>query len=380
MNIYYPSNLDILSILPAKEHKHFQKYLYVVHKIVEHGIHYPNTECRLNNRVLRSILGSKWPDKIFKNLRKWEIIIRYDRYINGKQSFAYGLTPLYYSNQNQTMKLTDKTITKNIGKWKDRLLQDKTIKWLYENLNKVDVSMGIYGGIINSLYYGASFFTEHQHKCIHVAISKILEKDFYINRDLYGNRIHTNITSLKRELRKCLIVDGEPLVELDIANSQPFFFSMVLKEFYTDLPEDVIKYTELTQNGTFYQYMSEHLSTPLTPEFKELLFARVFFCDKFFNSVYDESLKFFELFPNVYKTIIDLKSTDKDELNKRLQNMESKMIIDTIVTRIMKDRPDMFVTTIHDGIMIKRSDELYVSNLMMDEFNRLGFKPTIRAK
>lgn len=380
MNLYYPSNLDILSFLPTKEHKHSQKYLYVIHKIIEHGIHYPDTPCRLNWKVLRDILTSRWDNKVLTSLIEWEIITRYDNYIAGHHSFAYCLTSKY-NTTNKSMKLTNKTIINNIKEWKDRSMTDKTIKWLHRNLNKIDVNMDMYSTHIIPSYYAATFLlTDHQKRHIHLAIAKILTKDFFINKDVYGNRIHTNITSLKRELRKCLTVDGEPLVELDIRNSQPFFFSVILKECYPELPEDVKTYIQLTSEGKFYEYMAAALNTPLTPQFKEDLFGRVFFCKKYMNSIYNESIVFSSLFPNVFKVVLQLKSKDKDEFNKRLQNMESHLIIDTITQRIMNERKGMFLTTIHDGIMVKESEADYMKGVMEDEFSKIGLVPSILIK
>ena len=75
-----------------------------------------------------------------------------------------------------------------------------------------------------------------------------------------------------------------------------------------------------------------------------------------------------------------LKSKDKKELNKRLQQMESRVIIDTITKRISMESPDMFITTIHDGIMCKKTDAKYVESITMAEFNKLGLTPTIKIK
>jgi hypothetical protein len=45
----------------------------------------------------------------------------------------------------------------------------------------------------------------------------------------YG-RFHSPFTSLVREARGCLSVDGSPLIELDLKNSQPYFLALMLAE------------------------------------------------------------------------------------------------------------------------------------------------------
>lgn len=45
--------------------------------------------------------------------------------------------------------------------------------------------------------------------------------------DSFGNRLHTPLTRMKRELRQCLNFDGNALVEIDIANSQPIMLCLL---------------------------------------------------------------------------------------------------------------------------------------------------------
>ena len=45
----------------------------------------------------------------------------------------------------------------------------------------------------------------------------------------YG-RFHSNFSGLCRELRPHLSIDGHPLVEVDVVNSQPYFLALLLLE------------------------------------------------------------------------------------------------------------------------------------------------------
>src|SRR5262249_30330074 len=51
-----------------------------------------------------------------------------------------------------------------------------------------------------------------------------------LTTDEYG-RVHTPITSLARELRECVTWDGEPLVWVDLRNSQPLLLGMLAVKF-----------------------------------------------------------------------------------------------------------------------------------------------------
>src|SRR4029079_314708 len=58
-------------------------------------------------------------------------------------------------------------------------------------------------------------------------IRRIAEADFFAIPDEYG-RFHSNLTNLKKTLRPCLRYRGSHLCNLDIANSQPMIFCLLL--------------------------------------------------------------------------------------------------------------------------------------------------------
>ena len=62
-----------------------------------------------------------------------------------------------------------------------------------------------------------------------MAVSRIVNDgaDYEFERCRYG-RVHTVVTRLLSEVRSCLSIDGQPLVSVDIRNSQVFFFALVL--------------------------------------------------------------------------------------------------------------------------------------------------------
>ena len=97
-------------------------------------------------------------------------------------------------------------------------------------------------------------------------------------------RVHTNLTNLKSTLRPFLSYQGQPLVNLDIGNSQPLFFSILLKDRYSQagtMPADVERYVGLVQGGKFYDGLMSEAGIPEAKrsEFKRKFFGHVFFCE-----------------------------------------------------------------------------------------------------
>ncbi len=58
-------------------------------------------------------------------------------------------------------------------------------------------------------------------------IQRIVNGDFFTVVDRFG-RFHTNLTNLKATLRPFLRYQNSHLVNLDIANSQPMIFCLLL--------------------------------------------------------------------------------------------------------------------------------------------------------
>ncbi|RAJ92693.1 hypothetical protein LX87_05024 [Larkinella arboricola] len=54
-----------------------------------------------------------------------------------------------------------------------------------------------------------------------------------------GKRFHSNLTNLKSEFRSCLTYQGQPLVSIDLCNSQPFLASILFTpHFYSPVADD----------------------------------------------------------------------------------------------------------------------------------------------
>ncbi len=71
------------------------------------------------------------------------------------------------------------------------------------------------------------------------AIGRIYKKNYYLKVDPKAGRLHTNLTSLPGIYFDTLTVNKKPIVGYDIANSQPYFASCLLK---LKLTQDIISW------------------------------------------------------------------------------------------------------------------------------------------
>ena len=316
---------------------------------------------------------------------------------------------------------------KNLYKWfNDRLKidADAAIKYCYAQLQKEK----------HENYYQA--YCSAYRKIL--KIKMIENRNFWFNQDGFGNRLHTNMTNLDKDLKQFITYNGESLVSIDIKNSQPYMSLKILIDEFPELKhtnlhltpptyqqttppisimlvnrsqnidlQDVIRYGTLVVNGTLYEYMEakireafgdvyftkayifdmdklEPVKNDLTPRdrVKKVMF-QVFF------SANETTTKEKELFRQLFPTVTRVFEKRKDNkhvifadrykrLAKELQKIESSAMLDKIVWELSTERPQIPLYTIHDSIVTTIGNEDFVRDIMQKLLNgEIGFEPTL---
>jgi len=223
-----------------------------------------------------------------------------------------------------------------------------------------------------------------------MSIFKIHNKEFFFVRDDFG-RVHNNIVNLPGRLRKFLQFPNTELelVNIDLRNSQPLFFVQMLKEYCKSKKinikktKDVEAYINITSEGKFYEYVGESLKMSVEDRkfFKTNLFKKVFFCKNFTTKHSAEGKVFKKLFPTAYKAILYYKKPEYQNLARRLQKIESRLIIDDVIKKIAERDDGTFVLTIHDSIICYKSEKEFIKNEIMDSFkSNYHLSPTLEAE
>ena len=79
------------------------------------------------------------------------------------------------------------------------------------------------------------------------AASRIADRDFHFAVCDYG-RVHTNASNLSSRLRPYLRYEGEPLVQLDVRNSQPLMLCLVLNDLMAGKPKSQVREVAKAKN------------------------------------------------------------------------------------------------------------------------------------
>jgi len=241
-----------------------------------------------------------------------------------------------------------------------------------------------------------------------------------------GHRFYSPITNLKRGLRQFLTYNGQPLIEIDIKNSQPLLTTVLLqqsfwmkvgskpclqdmcKEIYKKVNADstaqriimllkapetiakvnyeITKYSKLVVAGKFYEHMQPffealHPAKTIDRNYVKTQMLTIMFSEAWRAQHYTTSKVFREEFPTIYDLFTAIKNVQHNYLPIILQRIESFLVIDKICKRISKERSYIPLFTIHDNIITTVGHEVYVQKIMEEEVEAfIGYKPTLACK
>jgi hypothetical protein len=149
---------------------------------------------------------------------------------------------------------------------------------------------------------------------------------------------------------------------------------------------DIEWFVYLVANGLLYEYLKKKFSERLDVNFvdrksvKSAVFQVLFTDNRFIGQEEAAPKRIFkENFPQVYKLFSLYKRSDASLFPRLLQQIESRLILDVICPRILKERPGIPILTIHDSIATTIPNLEYVKGVMYEElFKHIGIEPNFK--
>lgn len=330
------------------------------------------------------------------------------------------------------------TLVKNINRCHDnafvraRSTHGNLVKWFDPERLKIDTVKA--AEITEKLYQSDLLDEQRQANALErkiineIKVHKIVKGSYYLNTDDNVGRFHTNITTLKREHRKCLTYDDKKLVNVDIKNSQPLLVLVLLNPMFYKGSKysehfnihklidrnpklsickelnryyngddnirvlDIIvkecdimfreyeqrygargiqRYRDLVLSGKFYEdFMDElvknDIETGNNRDKTKTCVLKIMYSDNRHRS--DEKRIFYKKHIQVCQIFKILKRRNKSVLARLLQAIESYMVLDRVCKRISLESPKIPIFTIHDSIMTTEGNEEYVKSVIEVEF------------
>lgn len=259
-----------------------------------------------------------------------------------------------------------------------------------------------------------------------------------------GERLYSYITGMYSPLRNFLTYKGHKLIYLDISNSQPFHFNILLKtsfweensrgislkkidkELYEwlktnhkDKLDYIImslkqyeslgntytnkgiqrknntspQYVYLSATGKLYLFIHENFKGNFftkdnVDRFKDEKAAKqefiqiLYFNDKIKRSPSYKPFQFFKHFFSVEASIIEfLKLRKHNDFSILLQKIEAHMLLNLVGKEIFIENADVPIYTIHDGIITTISNEELVEQKINSVYKDvLGFTPDLKKE
>ena len=243
------------------------------------------------------------------------------------------------------------------------------------------------------------------------ALDKLHRQQFYYTVDKSVGRFHSNLTNLKKELRNHITYDNQPLVNIDIKNSQPLLsqillrksfynresslnihqyshifhsitsitpsrFSLMLEECLESIYNTGFKsYLDMVNSGDFYRQLSHKMypDKEFNKKTIKVMILTTFFSDNRYYSHPDAyGKRYFKThFPDIYEVFSLIKRKEKSLLARILQALESDIIVNNASKRIARERHDLPIFTIHDSIATTLGNEDYVATIITEELKNL---------
>ena len=228
---------------------------------------------------------------------------------------------------------------------------------------------------------------------LRASVHRLEQGRIHVSRCAYG-RFHSNFTNMKKELRRELVWNGEPMIAVDIKNSQPALLPYVIGrhigkkgrgrhigedvarvEHDTQIPVSIRKEISIVARslrvlpGKFYEAISVALDH--SGSRREQLKT------SFFKSLYGgvkttRNSQIFKLIesvsPSFGAAILDMKKDNYAALAHALQKTESEIVIDRCCGALMRQHPDMPLITVHDEIMTTAEFETAVTVELQTSF------------
>jgi hypothetical protein len=387
----------------------------------------------LNAKLMQSIVHDY--NLYLKYLLDQRIIRTDKQYIVGAKSFGYVLNKLDYNAEIQQIEIQNFVIRKNRAKKNRALEQEMKVtcakysyltKWFNGKLQidaqgaerKIEELFPEPTGAIRGTKRGKAGTNTKKYSA-KLAVQKLVNRDFYYKIDENVGRFHSNLTNIKKELRNYITYDGQPLVNIDIKNSQPLLSTLLLdpsfyvpkkpryiniynipssfnllinnKHSYTDTIIMLVKalqsvdikqvsvYNSMAQSGDFYQQLSKVMYPKRAfdkGEMKKLTYTVFFSNNRAIQGMnYLPKRQFKRKFPDVYKVFSALKRKNHRALSHILQRIESEIMIQNVCKRISLEHPILPIFTIHDSIITTDGNQDYVSKVIKEEaFKLTGLK------
>lgn len=365
-------------IMQNRRRNYTDSLLYIVSIVLRRTLldrkNSKHEDAAINYRILSSIIGAyKYTHLMNLLINEWGILIKTNDYVKGKNSTRYKVADAFLSDI-VTINVRDTRINNALNTFKSKRIKNTRSRNPIIN-TAIDNSKAI--NILNEVFEGIKHLPLKQRLGAELSVGMVNSKQFYSTIDTFGDRLHTNFTSLNKHVRPFVRHNGRSLGQVDIGNSQPLFFYIYLRDNCNIPSLELDEYAYLVQNRKFYKFFEDGLGLNLSIKDAKKRIITGVFNDKNRKKTNRYFMLFSSKFPTIAKEIKQLKESDYRFVIKMLQRMESEFIYNCFMKEWLSVYPNTFITTLYDSVVVERRHIKKVYAMMMQCFIDKNIFPTL---
>ncbi len=338
----------------------------------------------VNYKLISTIISKMHYADIIHNLTVWGIIACDNQYIPGEKSKGYKILPPYDKGAKKYL-IKDTLLNQKLHIFRNRdkrNLQEQLPSYAYlqKTIKRIQIDHRA-ASRFNTINY-SSPTDQFRFETNSFSITALSDGYHFWSVDDFGHRAHTNLTTLPKLFRRYLLVEGSKLGQVDIKNSQPLFFYMLIRDEPSIPASEKEAYRHLVENGVFYEYFMERFRIPAwkREKYKRKILTALFFdVNRGHPNRYTSYFR--EQFPGIGRYISEMKHDDYKAMSKLLQRTESKFVIEKVVGRFIEryGEENEFISTIHDSVVTKVNRLPEAHAIMMTCFQEEGVCPILET-
>ena len=348
---------------------------------------------RLHSGILRRVCHRDYA-KIADSLEKGGAI-ETANHSAGRKSKGYRLAARYLSDRHVRIRCSDPFLADRIQRERERMdaKSDQPRLPIHERLDELQRELSITDSADDIL----KRLPAHTRLCQDVLVGYIRRREYPFSVSSTG-RVFNSVTGLKRELRKCLRLAGEPIAGIDIRCAQPALLGlMMIQDTPSDgwkgcstykvepagsagggsagcLPAGFLEWLKLVSDGSVYDVLGDSLGLD-RDTVKHGVLVDVLAKKGNYPSKIEDAFR--DRFPTVHEFIRRTNRGDHAELIRRLQTAESDFVIHTVAPRLVDSIP---VLSLHDALYGRLGDLDDIQQAFQDASSQQGFSMAFKRE
>jgi len=397
MIAYYftlPASLDVTTILPPRLLRRADDARWLVSTIIGKTANRDTDPwgcVRLHSRILRRVMYEPTLGDVIAALVSGGVIETFD-YTPGERSRGFRLTARYLADRSQRVLAVDPRLLDRLSEERKRLdAQRRREHWQPIHFQLADEQRRL--SIDPAADAILTTLPDHCRLCQDVLVNRLRHREFSFSVGETG-RVFNSITGLKRELRRAVRVDGEPIAGVDIRCAQPALLALEMVRAipscepfelgtYKDTPagpaslppaSDLSRYVDLVLSGRLYEVLMQ--PTGLDRDVLKVMLLRDVLAKRGrYPSAVEDCFR--RNWPEVYRFVREVNRHDHGELIRRLQRRESWLVIEQVAPRLVDRVPCL---TLHDAIYSTRPALPTVRAAFDAAFEAIGFRLALKTE